>query len=140
MFAEFRKNRFEGVVSIPLVDSGNVVGMLDICRSHSVGWQPRDFSFLLNLSVPIGALLAASAARLSLEREVEKLTRRLADRKLFERAKGLIQSRFEWTEEQAYFCLRNLSRRLRTPMREVALEIIGTAASGVSREEASDEA
>jgi len=140
IFPEFRKNRFEGVVSIPLLDAGDVVGMLDICRSQSAGWQPREFSFLLSLSVPIGALLAASAARLSLEREVEKLTQQLADRKLLERAKGLIQSRFEWTEEQAYLCLRKLSRQRRTPMREIALEIIATAASGISREEASDEA
>ena len=53
------------------------------------------------------------------------LNRRLADRKLLERAKGLLQTRFRWTEEQAYLHLRNISRRRRTPMREIAQEVIG---------------
>lgn len=136
---EFRKNRFEGVVSVPLLEAGRGVGMLDVCRSHRAGLQPREFSFLLSLSVPVGALLAASAARLNLELEVQKLTRQLADRKLLDRAKGVIQSRLEWSEEQAYFCLRNLSRRRRISMRLIAEEVIATGASGIFGEEAHDE-
>ena len=134
-FPEFRAHRFEGVVSLPLLEAGFLVGMLNVCRSRRLGLPPRDFAFLLSLSVPIGALLAASAARLTLELEVERLSRQLADRKLMERAKGLIQSRFEWTEEQAYFCLRNRSRRRRAPMREIAQEVIATAAAVITREE-----
>jgi GAF domain-containing protein len=140
MLPEFRKNRFEGVVSIPLLDAGQVVGMLNVCRSRSVALQPRELSFLLGLSVPIGALLAALAARLNLEREVEKLTRQLADRGIVERAKGLIQAHLGWTEEQAYYCIRNLSRRRRMPMRDIALEVIDRGASHLSEEEAPGEA
>jgi AmiR/NasT family two-component response regulator len=65
---------------------------------------------------------------------VEKLTRQLEDRGVLERAKGLIQARLGWTEEQAYFCIRNLSRRRRTPMRKVALEVIDRGASYLSEE------
>ena len=133
---EFRKSRFEGVVSIPLLDSGKVIGLLNVCRSQHAGLKPREFSFLLSLSVPIGALLAAAAARETLQLEVEKLTQQLADRKLLERAKGVIQSRFEWTEEQAYLCIRKLSRRRRTPMRHIAQEVITSAASVISAEAA----
>jgi signal transduction protein with GAF and PtsI domain len=137
---EFRRNRFEGVVSIPLLDSGQVVGMLDVCRLRPVALPPRELSFLLSLSVPIGALVSAVAARLNLQREVERLTRRMADLKLMERAKGLIQARFHWTEEQAYFCIRNLSRRRRIPMRDIASELVATAVSQLSEEEARYEA
>jgi len=69
--------------------------------------------------------VAAEAAKVDLRREVDNLNRRLADRKLLERAKGLLQTRFRWTEEQAYLHLRNISRRRRTPMREIAQEVIG---------------
>jgi AmiR/NasT family two-component response regulator len=41
----------------------------------------------------------------------------------------LIQARFQWSEEQAYLHLRNLSRRRRTPLREIALEVIERAPS-----------
>jgi AmiR/NasT family two-component response regulator len=40
-----------------------------------------------------------------------------------------------WTEEQAYFCIRNLSRRRRTPTRQIAEEVIHTGAAGISPEE-----
>jgi signal transduction protein with GAF and PtsI domain len=133
---EFRKNRFEGVTSVPLLESGQVIGLLNVCRSAAAPLKPREFSFLLSLGVPIGALLSMSEARLGLEREVEKLTQQLADRKVVERAKGLIQARFAWTEEEAYLCLRNLSRRRRTPMREIAAELILTGASELTVEEA----
>jgi signal transduction protein with GAF and PtsI domain len=74
---EFRKNRFEGVVSIPLLESGQVIGLWNVCRSERAGLKPREFSFLLNLGVSIGALVAASGAQANLEHEVDKLTRQL---------------------------------------------------------------
>jgi AmiR/NasT family two-component response regulator len=113
-----------------------VFGLLNVCRTQRVSLKPREFAFLLSLTAPIAALLAASAARLTLEREVEKLTQQLADRKIMERAKGVLQSRFQWTEEQSYLCLRNLSRRRRTPMRLVAQEVIASVAAAVEDEEA----
>ena len=71
---------------------------------------------------------------------MDKLTRQLEDRGLVERAKGLIQARLGFNEEQAYFCLRNLSRRRRTPMREIALEVIDRGASRLSEVEDRGEA
>ena len=126
---EFRQNRFEGVVSIPLLDSGRVIGRFHICRLEPLPLKPGEFSCLLKLSVPIAALMAAPNAHDTLEGEIETLTRQLADRKLLERAKDVIRSRFGWTEEQAYFCIRNLSRRRHTPMRRIAAEIIATSGS-----------
>lgn len=128
---EFRTNRFEGVLSIPLLDSGAAKGMVNICHSHSEGTKAPELSFLLSLAAPIAGFLAAAQARLNLAREVDRLSQRLSDRKILDRAKGLIQSRFEWTEEQAYFCIRNLSRRRRTSMRLVAKEVIETGASHI---------
>jgi hypothetical protein len=126
---EFREHRFEGMASLPLLDSSQVIGRVNVCRSEAAAFQPREISRLLNLSYPIAALLAATVRRDTLEREIDKLTRQLADRKLFERAKSVIRSRFDWSEEEAYFCIRNMSRRRRTPMRRIAAEIIATAGS-----------
>ena len=124
LLPEFVRNRFEGVASIPLLESGTVVGLMNVCRSRPASLQGSALSFLLTLSAPASVLVVEGAARASLRREVDKLNRQLADRKLLERAKGLIQARFQWSEEQAYLHLRNLSRRRRTPLREIALEAI----------------
>jgi signal transduction protein with GAF and PtsI domain len=132
---EFREHRFEGVVSVPLVDACQTIGMLNVCRLRPDPVKPSEFSFLLSLGTPIAGLLAASQARVKLTQEVQKLARQLLDRKILDRAKGLIQSRFAWTEEQAYFCIRNLSRRTRSPMRLIAEQIIQTGAAVIAAEE-----
>jgi hypothetical protein len=117
---EFRKHRFPGVVSIPLQDAGEAVGIANFCRTRPVSLPPRELSFLLSLSLPLGALLNGEAVRERLERA----TQMLADRKLLERAKGLLQANLGWTEEDAYLHIRRLSRQSRIPMREIAREVI----------------
>jgi AmiR/NasT family two-component response regulator len=41
-----------------------------------------------------------------------------------ERAKGILQQKYQLTEEEAYLRLRNESRRLRRPMKELADALI----------------
>jgi len=59
-----------------------------------------------------------------LQEEALEAKRQLEIRKLVERAKGILQHRHNLTEEEAYLRLRNESRRLRRPMRELAEAII----------------
>jgi AmiR/NasT family two-component response regulator len=69
--------------------------------------------------------LTPSAAEVEeLRREIEKLTQKLAARRILERAKGILQAEFGWTEEEAYLHVRRLSRQSRTPMREIAINVI----------------
>lgn len=114
---EFDSNPFEGVISIPILHAGQRLGILNLCRLTPTSIPPGELAFLLGLGLPLGALLAADS-------EVSKLERQLADRKLLDRAKGILQSSFSWNEEQAYLHLRRTSRQRRTPMRDIALEVI----------------
>lgn len=82
------------------------------------------------------AALAGENARL-LE-ETQEMRRKLEERKLVERAKGLLQQRFSLSEEEAYLRLRNESRRLRRPMRELAEAIILSEDFARKSETASD--
>jgi len=123
-FPEFATHKFEGVVSIPALESGITLGILNVCRQSGLPLKPADLALLLDLSLPLGALLTAADANVALRREVGRLSRQLADRKIIERAKGLLQSRFEWSEEQSYGYLRRTCRRHRVAMRELALEVI----------------
>jgi GAF domain-containing protein len=129
-FPEFLRNRFQAAASIPLLDGSQVVGVANICRVAAATYQPRESAFLRSLNLPLGALLAHSKVRVQLESAVEELSRKLADRKLFDRAKGLLQVSYQRTEEQAYLHLRRTSRQRRTPMRDIAREIIDLGGSG----------
>lgn len=117
---EFRKHRFAGVVSIPLQDGGQSVGVVNFCRLQATPLPPKELSFLLSLSVPLGALLNGEALRDRLERTEQKL----ADHKVLARAKGVLQANLGWTEEEAYLHIRRLSRQNGIPMREIAREVI----------------
>jgi uroporphyrinogen-III synthase len=59
-----------------------------------------------------------------LQEETLEMKRQLETRKLVERAKGILQQRYGLTEEDAYLRLRNESRRLRRPMKDLAEAII----------------
>jgi len=122
--AEFQRRRFEGVVSAPLLDGKQPVGVVNFCRLRRLTLLPRDFSLLLNLSVPLGSLLNGTGARKKLESELEQIKRELEDRKLLERAKGVLQTRYQWTEERAYYHIRRLSRQQRAPKRNIAAQVI----------------
>lgn len=100
---EFRHNPFDGVVSVPLVASGLAVGMFNVCRLQPMAMHPRELAFLMSLAAPVTVL---------------------ADHRLIEGAKRLLRACFRLDEEQAYFFLRNASRRRRTPMRQIAWEVI----------------
>ncbi len=119
-FPEFRGGRFDGVISVPLLDSAECVGLANFCRSGTASVSAGSLSFVLSLSVPLGALLVTA----DLLRQLQKANRDLADRKLLERAKGLVQAKLGWTEEQAYMSMRRMSRRCRTPLRDIARIVI----------------
>ncbi|HEX7960875.1 MAG TPA: ANTAR domain-containing protein, partial [Terriglobales bacterium] len=57
----------------------------------------------------------------------------LETRKLVERAKGILQRRYELTEEQAYLRLRDESRRTRRPVRELAQVIVAAEAVAMGK-------
>jgi hypothetical protein len=123
-FPELKNGRFDGIVSVPLVDSGDPVGLANFCLRGDDPLSAGALSFLMNLSLPLGALLVASA----LKDQLQKAQQELADRKIFERAKGILQARFGCTEEEAYLRIRRLSRRNRTPMRTIAELVIESGA------------
>jgi GAF domain-containing protein len=116
-FPEFSVQLFAGVVSVPLTHSNTRTGLLNVCRLQPASLAAGEAAFLFGLNLPLGALLASTT-------ENQKLSEQLADRKLFDRAKGVLQARFGWTEEQAYLHLRRTSRQRRTAMREIATDVI----------------
>ncbi|MTI80305.1 MAG: ANTAR domain-containing protein [Firmicutes bacterium] len=61
---------------------------------------------------------------LQLEREISRLNKTLEDRKIIERAKGLLISEKGYSEEQAFKFMRKLSMDRCQPMAEVASKLI----------------
>jgi hypothetical protein len=126
-FPEFRSGKFDGVVSVPLLHAGEAVGVANFCRRGEAGLSASALSLLMSLSLPLGSLLISS----SLSDRLVQATQELADRKMVERAKGLVQARFQWSEEETYLRLRRLSRASRTPLRDIARLILEAGVESV---------
>lgn len=67
---------------------------------------------------------------IQLEREVADLTERLETRKLVDRAKGVLQTRFGLTEPDAFRWIQKAAMDKRTSMREVAQVVIAETSAG----------
>src|SRR5574340_129694 len=113
------EDTYEAFVSVPLVSGGDLIGVINVHHRRRHAHSPEEIGLL----VFIGEQLGVSISRSLLETEKERLERELETRKLLERAKGILQ-RQGLSEEDAYLRLRNQSRRLRRPMRELAEALI----------------
>jgi two-component system, response regulator PdtaR len=103
----------ETILAVPFRNGEKLLGFLTLSRR-----QGGDFDTdTVQLAKRTGRLIAAVMER-------DDLQQVLRERKVVERAKGILQQRRGLSEERAYVLLRNTSRRRRLPMFEVAREII----------------
>ncbi len=126
-FAALVEDTYEAFASVPLVSGGDLIGVVNVHHRDEHPHTSEEIGLLTFIGEQMGnaiskASLADQNARL-LE-ETQEMKRQLETRKLVERAKGILQSRYKLTEEEAYLRLRNESRRLRRPMRDLAEAII----------------
>ena len=123
------EDTYQAFLSVPLVTAGDLIGVINVHHREEHEHNTEEIAMLTFIGEQMGgavakAQLADQNARL-LE-ETEEMKRQLETRKLVERAKGLLQKLQGISEEEAYLRLRNESRRLRRPMRDLAEAIILT--------------
>lgn len=126
-FQALVEDTYEAFLSVPLVTGGDIIGVINVHHRAPHHHSADEIALLTFVGEQMGgaivkAFLAEENARL-LE-ETAEMRRQLETRKIVERAKGILQHRHSLTEEEAYLRLRNESRRLRRPMRELAEAII----------------
>ncbi|AFL87525.1 uroporphyrinogen-III synthase [Terriglobus roseus DSM 18391] len=119
-FALLPEDRFEAMLSTPLVCANRVIGVINV--------QHRDPYFHSDLQrrllATLGILVGAEIERARLETENLDLSQRLESRKVIDRAKGLLQAELGITEEEAYLTMQKESRQRRRSMRDIAEAIL----------------
>ena len=138
-FPEVLQFRFGRLLVAPLFHGERLSGILTVGRLGNDAFDAAEVDLLTALAraaegVVNSRLVAAHgktlAARVSvLEREKDELERRLQERKLVERAKGVLQQA-GLTEESAYLQMRRASRQRRVAMAVTAKEIIAAQEAG----------
>jgi signal transduction protein with GAF and PtsI domain len=126
-FQALVEDTYEAFLSVPLVSGGEVIGVINVHHRDVHEHSPDEVALLAFIGEQMGGAIAKSVLaeeNARLMEETAEMRRQLETRKVVERAKGILQHRHGLTEEEAYLRLRNESRRLRRPMRELAEAII----------------
>ena len=126
-FPALVEDTFEAFLSVPLIAGGDVIGVINIHHRKPHAHTPEQMALLSFMGEQMGGAIARSRVfdeNIRLHEETLEMKRQLEARKLVERAKGILQSKYNLTEEEAYLRLRGESRRLRRPMRDLAEAII----------------
>jgi len=126
-FQTLVEDTYQAFLSVPIVSGGELIGVINVHHRSSHDHSSEEISTLIFVGEQLGvtiskSLLEEENARLI--EETQEMKRELETRKLMERAKGILQQNHNITEEEAYLRLRNQSRRLRRPIRELAEAII----------------
>jgi uroporphyrinogen-III synthase len=135
-FMELPEDTYQSFLSIPVISRGRVVSVLNLQHKEPYVFTPREIKAIATI-----AHLAGSAIELArLEGEVSDLADKLEVRKLVERAKGIVQSQFGVSEEEAYSILKKQARSRRKTMREIAEAILMTEELKRAQQKDSDDA
>jgi len=126
-FPTLVEDTFEAFLSVPLVSGGEVIGVLNAHHRAPHSHTPDEIALISFVGEQMGAAIAMS--RLAEENarlleQASEMKQQLESRKIVERAKGILQLRYKLTEQQAYQRLRDESRRLRRPIRELAEAVL----------------
>ncbi len=127
MFPVLVEDTYEAFLSVPLVNKGKTIGVINAHHRDAHAHTPEEIATVSFIGEQMGSAIAKSLleeenARLT--EESAEMKRQLETRKSVERAKGILQQRQGLSEEEAYLRLRNESRRLRRPMKDLADAII----------------
>jgi signal transduction protein with GAF and PtsI domain len=127
IFPALIEDTYEAFLSVPLINKGKAIGVVNVHHRQKHEHTPQEISTISFIGEQMGGAIAKSLleeenARLA--EETADMKRQLETRKSVERAKGILQRRHSLTEEEAYLRMRNESRRLRRPMKDLADAII----------------
>jgi signal transduction protein with GAF and PtsI domain len=127
MFPALVEDTYEAFLSVPLVNKGKAIGVINVHHREQHEHAPDEIATISFIGEQMGSAIAKSLLEEEnavLAEETAEMKRQLETRKAVERAKGILQRRQNLTEEAAYLRMRNESRRLRRPMKELAEAII----------------
>lgn len=118
-FHELSEDRFEALLSVPVVKDGRMAGAINILNGTPHFYGDSE----IGMVATIGYLIGAEVERARLESENAQLLDRLATRTSVDRAKGVLQRNLHISEDEAYRMLRRQSQNKRKSMKDIA-EII----------------
>ena len=120
MFNELPEDGYQAFLSVPVLSRGKLVGVINVQHRQPHHHRQREIQLISTM----GFLVGAEIEMARLEVENTQLSERLEERKIVDRAKGILQRDLGLTEEEAYLAIQKQSRQRRRSKKEIAEAII----------------
>jgi signal transduction protein with GAF and PtsI domain len=117
-----KKENLCSMLAVPLIVKGKVIGVLNCYTSKRHKFTSRE----IKLVSAVGNQAAIAIHNRKLAEEKESLASKLEERKLVERAKGILMKKEGLPEDEAYRKMQKQSMDERRSMKEIAEALIST--------------
>ena len=119
-FKELPEDQYESFLSVPIIDKQGLVGVINLQNK-----KPKVFSKKEKQMVEIFASVIASGLRkVILQEKLGFLEEKLEERKIIEKAKGILMKKENLTEEEAYKKMQKEAMKKRKKLKEIAEAVI----------------
>jgi signal transduction protein with GAF and PtsI domain len=119
-FKELPEDQYEAFLSVPIIDKQGLVGVINLQNK-----KPKVFSKKEKQMVEIFASIIASGLRkVILQEKLGFLEEKLEERKIVEKAKGILMKKENLTEEEAYKKMQKEAMKKRKRLKEIAEAVI----------------
>lgn len=119
-FKELPEDTFESFLSVPIMNDKGVIGVINL-QNQQQNIFSQDQIATLEALVKI---ISSAFAKIALDRRVNSLSIKLEERKITEKAKGVLMKVRNLSEEEAFRLMRKESMNKRKSMKEIAEAIL----------------
>jgi uroporphyrinogen-III synthase len=119
-FKELPEDLYEAFLSVPIVDKEGVVGVINFQNKKPYNFNTEQ----IHTVEAIVKIIASAFENVALERKVVHLETKLEERKIIEKAKGILMKQKNISEKDAYDLLQSEAMKKRKSMKDIADAVI----------------
>lgn len=119
-FQELPEDKYESFLSIPILDESGVVGVMNFQNNKPYTFSEEQITVLES----IGKIVASAFVNSALDEKILSLEEKLEERKIIEKAKGILMKARKLTEEEAFRVIRKEAMNKRKSLKEIAEAIL----------------
>jgi len=119
-FKELPEDTYESFLSVPIVNDSGVIGVINLQNKVPYRFSKTQIRTITALM----KVIAAAFKRIIMGRTISSLQQKLEERKLVEKAKGILMKQRNMNEDDAYNLLRKEAMNKRKPIKEIAEAVL----------------
>ncbi len=119
-FKELPEDLYESFLSVPIIDRSGVVGVINIQNKKQYEFSKDEIRTIESLV----KIVSSAFAQVVLEAKVDQLKNQLEERKVIEKAKGVLMKTKKISEDEAFRFIRSEAMNKRKTLKEIAEMIL----------------